>query len=135
MPSKATLNRRRLLAIAGAAAVAAAPPSARAQLPTVGGADGELFAAERRAAEARAQRDAFRSSNAYDGNIPDRLLDAEYVELDLIAATAPETLAGAAVKLRGVLEEQYILDGDPLSVGSLRQVLAVLEREIAPAAA
>jgi hypothetical protein len=67
--------------------------------------------------------------------MPDQLLEAEYVELEFIAATAPATLAGAAVKLRGVLKDQYILDGDPLSAESLRQVLDLIERELAQAAA
>jgi hypothetical protein len=45
-------------------------------------------------------------------------------------AGAGDTLAEAAVKLRGVPEDQHILDGNPLSARSLRQVLALLEREL-----
>jgi hypothetical protein len=103
--------------------------------PALGTPDAALLAADQRAAEARAQCDAFRSSSAYDGNIPDRLLDAEQVELDFIHATPAATLAGAAVKLRALLEEQAILDTDDAFPGSLRQVLAVLEHELGRAAA
>ncbi len=55
-------------------------------------------------------------------------MDAEGAELDFIHVTPAATLAGAAVKLRGLLDEQYILDGDEALCLSVRQVLELVEK-------
>jgi len=54
-----------------------------------------------------------------------------HASFNTFAAPAPGTPSPRQPsKLRGVLEDQHILDGNPLSARSLRQVLALLEREL-----
>lgn len=65
----------------------------------------------------------------------ERLIDDACATYHWIRKTAPESLVGAAVKLRTLLDQEFGMefafhpDDDP---NALRQVLAVVERELGP---
>lgn len=70
-----------------------------------------------------------------DEGTGERLIDDACATYHWIRKTAPESLVGAAVKLRTLLDQEIGMefafhpDDDP---NALRQVLAVVERELGP---
>jgi len=94
----------------------------RPSLPAAGGDDADLLAAERAYAEWQADE-----SIGDDDDVTWQVLSEK------ITVTPPTTLAGAAVKLRAILALEDIGNGlNDDEIASLRQVLALIEREAQP---
>jgi hypothetical protein len=127
-------SRRRVIAAALATPIPAATTAA--PLPP-GRADTALRAAERCVAEMLSEKGARAPLLTVESEqeLMAPLSAKQYAAEDFIALTAPETLHGAAVKLRWLADEIGVITGDFDGTDNAgvccRQVLALIERNLA----
>ena len=140
-----SINRRRLLssALAVPAGASVTFPQSRSPAPGGGGDDAALLAAERRVAALRAQKEAIWKRGRLgeidnEDTIIGPLGDEQFALEDFIHLTPCQSLVGAAVKLRQLAAEIAVRSGEEETDAawvSTRQVIALIERELAGAAA
>ena len=139
-----SINRRRLLSSALAVPAGASVVFSGSRSPAPGGSDdAALLAAERRVAELRAQKDTL-DERIGRGEIDDLdaiiapLSDEQWALEDYIHLAPCRSLAGAAVKLRRLADEIAVRSGEEGTDAawvSTQQILALIDRELAGAAA
>jgi len=132
-----SINRRRLLSSALAVPAGASVTFPQSRSPAPGGGGDDAAFACRRTARRRAARGRLGEIDNED-TIIGPLGDEQFALEDFIHLTPCQSLVGAAVKLRQLAAEIAVRSGEEETDAawvSTRQVIALIERELAGAAA